>query len=305
MSARFSHGGTRRGGTTIDNAFEQGTATGKDRVTVLPVVTVVVPTRDEAANVAPLVERLTLAFAAHRLAWEVLFVDDSDDDTPTAVCRAAEWAPVRLHHRPRGKRHGGLGGAVQDGFAAARGDILAVMDADLQHPPELVPLLVAPILEGWADLVAGTRYGGEDHLDGLSGPWRRGVSTGSRRLVHAVVSRSRCLSDPMSGLFAFDRSVIDGVVLRTNGFKILLEVVARGRPLRVHNLAYHFAKRHAGTSKANVAQGGRFLAHLGRLASDRRHLRSLPRAVPAAGRDETRPAVAGGKAAPVSYRPGG
>ncbi|HWG75129.1 MAG TPA: glycosyltransferase [Acidimicrobiales bacterium] len=271
-------------------------------MTALPMVTVVVPTRDEAANVAPLVERLARAFAARALAWEVLFVDDSDDDTPAAVRKAAERAPVRLHHRPRGKRHGGLGGAVQDGFAAARGDVLAVMDADLQHPPELVPLLVAPILEGWADLVAGTRYGDEDHVDGLAGPWRRGVSTGSRRLVHMAVSRSRCLSDPMSGLFAFDRSVIDGVVLRTNGFKILLEVAARGRPLRVHNLAYHFAERHAGASKANVAQGGRFLAHLARLAVDRRHLRSLPDAAAALGRDGPRPAA---RATPVSYRPGG
>lgn len=238
----------------------------------------IVPSRNEVANVGPLVDRLAKAFAGGPT-WEVIFVDDSDDGTPAAVAEAP--GPVRLHHRAPGHRAGGLGGAVQEGFRAAEGTVIAVMDADLQHPPELLPFLVEPILAGWADLVAGTRYQEEGAASGLAGPWRRAVSSGSCRLVHLLVPRSRCLSDPMSGLFALDRSVIDGVDLRTNGFKILLEVVARGRPRRVHNLAYHFARRNAGESKARPAEGARFLSHLGRLLLAGPSLRALPAATPA------------------------
>jgi glycosyltransferase involved in cell wall biosynthesis len=248
---------------------------------VAPVdVTLVVPTRNEAPNVVPLLERLEAAFGDQHT-WEVLFVDDSDDGTAGAVQAAAGRFPCRLHHRPSGTRAGGLGGAVQEGFAQAKGAVIAVMDADLQHPPEIIPPLVAPILAGWADLVAGTRYTDDGATTGLDGRWRRSVSSGSRRLVHALVPRSRCLSDPMSGLFALDRSVIDDVDLRTHGFKILMEVAARGRPTRVYNLPYHFAERHAGASKASVAEGVKFLTHLLRLVRARAAISSLPRPIAA------------------------
>lgn len=250
-----------------------------------PDVTLIVPTRNEAPNIEPLLAGLAAAFG-DRYSWEVLFVDDSDDATPDAVRAAAEKYRVRLHHRPPGRRTDGLGGAVQEGFAQAKGTVMAVMDADLQHPPAILPPLVAPIMAGWADLVAGTRYTGEGDggaTAGLDGWWRRAVSGGSRKLVHVLVPRSRCLSDPMSGLFALDRSVIEGVDLHTHGFKILMEIVARGRPTRVHNLSYHFAERHAGASKASLTEGMRFLTHLWRLVRARPALSSLP--LPAAAVD--------------------
>jgi dolichol-phosphate mannosyltransferase len=229
-------------------------------------VSVIVPTRNEAPNIAVLVDRLSRALTAGP-AWEVLFVDDSDDDTPATIAALGEADPtVRLHHRPPGRRPGGLGGAVQDGFAAAAGDLIVVMDADLQHPPEVVPRLLEVLRDGSADLVVGTRYRGGGETDGLSGPWRRGVSAGSRRLVHALLPRSRPLSDPLSGLFAFDRSVVDGVHLEANGFKILLEVVAKGHWDRAADLAYHFDERHAGVSKASLHEGWLFTQHLARLA---------------------------------------
>ncbi|MBO0731284.1 MAG: glycosyltransferase, partial [Acidimicrobiaceae bacterium] len=153
-----------------------------------------------------------------------------------------------------------------EGFDTAAADVLAVMDADLQHPPEVLPGLLAPLLAGEADLVAGTRYGGTGQASGLSGPWRRAVSSGSRLLVHALVPRSRPLTDPMSGLFAVHRSVIEGVTLQANGFKILLEVVTRGRWERVRNHPYTFQRRHAGRSKASLHEGLLFARHLIRLA---------------------------------------
>ncbi len=246
-------------------------------------VTVVVPTRNESPNVELLVDRLAHALGGDT-GWEVIFVDDSDDDTPDAIVaqRRADRA-IRLHHRPAGQRFGGLGGAVQDGFAAAGGEVIVVMDGDLQHPPEAVPTLLATIGAGEADLVVGTRYAGAGIAGGLSGPWRRGVSSTSRMLVHALIPRSRPLTDPLSGLFAFKRSVIEGVTLEANGFKILLEVVARGRWHRAVNVAYRFDRRYAGRSKASLHQGLLFTQHLIRLANhSRQPLHAPPPVVPSA-----------------------
>ena len=112
-------------------------------------LSVVVPTRNEALNVETLVSRLGAALNELGKDWELLFVDDSDDRTPEVVRGLSGLAfPVRLMHREPGERAGGLGGAVQRGFAEARGGVIVVMDGDLQHPPEVLPALVAPVLSG-------------------------------------------------------------------------------------------------------------------------------------------------------------
>lgn len=233
-------------------------------------VSVVIPTRNEAPNIALLVERLDAVLGQElgpTLGWELIFVDDSDDATPAAILAQANAGyPVTLHHRRAGSRPGGLGGAVQDGFAAARGQTVVVMDADLQHPPEILPRLLAPILAGDADLVSGDRYALAGDRGGLGSPWRRVVASATRLLVHAVIPRSRPLSDPMSGLFAFDMEGLRDLELHANGFKILLEVVVRGDWRRVGNVAYRFDRRHAGRSKASLRQGWLFSRHLVRLA---------------------------------------
>lgn len=235
-------------------------------------VSVVVPTRNEAPNVAVLVDRV--AAALHPLAgtWELIFVDDSDDDTPAMVSKLARCSDgqVRLLHRGVGERPGGLGGAVQAGFAVARGRVIAVMDADLQHPPEVLPALLGPVLTGTADLAAGTRYGGAGAKAGLDGPWRRFVSFSCRWLSHRAIPASRPLQDPLSGLFALDRSVLANVRLRPDGYKILLEVAARANWHKAVNVEYAFAKRHAGNSKAGLREGLVFFRLLARLARVRR-----------------------------------
>jgi dolichol-phosphate mannosyltransferase len=202
--------------------------------------------------------------------WELIFVDDSDDTTPEVVRRLADAeagvvSPVRLLHRPRGMRSGGLGGAVREGFDIARGRVVAVMDADLQHPPEVLPALIAAVLSGEADLVAGSRYGWAGADAGLSSPWRNLVSGGCRWLVHLAVPSSRPLQDPLSGLFALRRSLLDGVELRPAGYKILLEVTVRARPATVANVGFNFGPRLAGRSKASLREGLIFIGHLARL----------------------------------------
>jgi dolichol-phosphate mannosyltransferase len=149
--------------------------------------------------------------------------------------------------------------------------VIAVMDADLQHPPEVLVAVISPVLDGKADLVAGNRYAWAGGTSGLAGWWRHLVSWACRSLVHASVPSSRRLEDPLGGLFALHRSVLEGVALQPCGYKILLEVMVRCRPRSVRNVGFDFAAREAGKSKAGLREGLCFLRHLACLAAaDRR-----------------------------------
>jgi dolichol-phosphate mannosyltransferase len=228
--------------------------------------TVIVPTRNEAGNVEVLLQRLKAGIGD--AAAEVLFVDDSDDATPEVIRSVARNAglPVRLLHRPAGKRQGGLSSAVTEGLRVARGSWAVVMDGDLQHPPELAAKLVAIGQSRELDLVAGTRYQGSGDAGGLSGGFRRSVSSFTTTVTKALFPRrlSR-LSDPMSGFFAVRLAAISPARLNPTGFKILLEVAVRQPRLRIAEVPFAFGVRLADESKASAREGLRFLRHLLRL----------------------------------------
>lgn len=232
-------------------------------MTSLLPVTIIVPTYNEAANVDALVSRIAALPDARR--YEVLFVDDSDDDTPDVVERVAADAAisVRLLHRDRPV--GGLSGAVIEGLRAASNDTCVVMDGDLQHPPEVIPDLVARFEESDANVVVASRYVGGGSAKGLAGLRRNVVSRTTTALTKAMFPlRLRDCTDPMTGFFLVDRSQIDLDRLAPRGFKILLEILARHN-LRVSEIPFSFAERHAGKSKANIPQGLQFFLQLARL----------------------------------------
>ncbi|MDR6866536.1 dolichol-phosphate mannosyltransferase [Microbacterium resistens] len=226
-------------------------------------VTVIVPTFNERDNIAELVARVTDALDGQE--GEILFVDDSTDDTPVVARRVAAAAsiPVRVLHRD--DPVGGLGGAVVEGLRAAENDLCIVMDGDLQHPPELIPDLIARYEEGDADVVAASRYIGGGDSGGLGTAMRFGVSRGATLLTKAMFPiRLSPSSDPMTGFFLVDRRRIDPAALQPNGFKILLEILVRS-DVRVAEVPMEFGERLHGTSKATFRQGTTFLAHLTRL----------------------------------------
>lgn len=231
-----------------------------------PYLTIVVPTRNEAANIGPLLGRL--AAASGSLPTEVLFVDDSDDDTGEVIAERATDTPmgVRLIHRPAGERRGGLSGAVISAARQSRGEWVLVMDADLQHPPEVALRLALTAMRQDVDIVAGTRYAGAGSGEGLDGAGRVVSSSLATRVVKAAFPRRLAtVSDPMSGLFAFRRSAIDLHRLNPVGFKILLEILVRHPAARVAEVAYEFGPRVAGESKASLREGLAFGRHLARL----------------------------------------
>ena len=227
-----------------------------ERAASTPAVTVIVPTRNEAGNVAVLVERLDAVLRGVRA--EILFVDDSTDDTPDRIRSVAErpGPEVRLLHRSGSERVGGLGGAVLAGLRSARGSWAVVMDGDLQHPPESVPELVRTGDDSGADLVVASRYRGAGSAAGLAGSARRRVSGAGTRLARGAFPRRLAgCTDPMSGFFAVRRGAIDLDRLRPRGFKILLEIVARSPRLRLAEVPFAFQQRHSGESKASLREG--------------------------------------------------
>ncbi len=196
-----------------------------------PVVSVVIPTRNEAANIGPLVGRINAALAD--TAFELCFVDDSDDSTAELLIELAHADPsVRCLLRQGADRKGGLSTAVVAGLRMARGRYACVMDADLQHPPELVPVLLAEAERG-ADLVVASRYAPGGSHEGLSGVVRRLVSRAATLVARLLFSEARQSSDPLSGFFLCRRALIDGIEFRPVGFKILLELLVCMPELRV------------------------------------------------------------------------
>jgi dolichol-phosphate mannosyltransferase len=230
-----------------------------------PLVSVVVPTKNERGNVAALVERLDAALPT--VAMEIVFVDDSTDGTPELVEEIASRTPrdVRLMRQSSGRRTGGLGGAVVQGLRAARAPWVCVMDADLQHPPELITALLEQAESRELDLVVASRY----CKDGDAGSfgWARAMASRSTTTAARLLfpRRLRNVSDPMSGFFLVRRDAVAVDRLRPRGFKILLELLIRNPGLRTGEVSFAFGERRAGRSKATIREGVRYLSLLARL----------------------------------------
>ncbi|WP_404445392.1 glycosyltransferase [Microbacterium marinum] len=226
-------------------------------------LSIIVPTFNEGPNVDELLRRIGETLEGR--VFEVIFVDDSSDDTPTVISAAAERAglPVRLIHRD--VPTAGLGGAVVEGFRAATSRWCLVMDGDLQHPPEDIPRLIERAERGDVEVVIASRYASGGTSKGLADATRTAVSRASTALTKAMFPRKLAgCTDPMTGFFLLDTDAVDLDALRPRGFKILLEILAR-RQLRLDEVPFDFAQRYAGQSKATFTQGIRFLTQLAML----------------------------------------
>jgi dolichol-phosphate mannosyltransferase len=226
-------------------------------------VSVVIPTFNEAGNVMPLVDRLQSVLAGYARA-EVVFVDDSSDETPSIIREAASGSELDIRLIHRDVASGGLSGAVLDGIAAAAHDRVIVMDGDLQHPPETIPALVAEAETSASPLIVASRYAGGGDSGGLVDAGRQIVSRASTLVTRGMFPwRLRNCTDPMTGFFLLDRSRVDLRQLRPRGFKILLEIIVRQpRSLPVSEVPFSFADRPTGVSKAGLRNGIDFVRQL-------------------------------------------
>ena len=221
---------------------------------------VVIPTRNEVENISPLLDELDAVLPEET---EIIFVDDSTDETPATieVERGRRARPITLVHRSARASGDGLAGAVAHGLRLAMADWVCVLDADLQHPPRLLPRMLERAEAGGVDVVVASRYCGNGGTE-----FHRGRSLLSRLSTSAakiLFRRSlRGVTDPMSGFFLVRRAAVPFERLRPRGFKILLEILVRARTLRVAEVPFRFGTRYAGESKASLGEGVHYLWQL-------------------------------------------
>lgn len=225
----------------------------------------VIPTLNEETNIGPALDRARNSLDPTNLDYELIVVDDDSRDGTQSVVKDYQKTDPRIRLVVR-KGARGLAGAVIYGWQHTDANLFGVMDADLQHPPELLPKLVDAIQSG-KDIAIASRY---VHTDGVSGwnPIRRMVSMVSTWVTVPLQKPTIRVKDPMSGFFVVRRECIDGLKLQPEGFKLLLEILVRGKIHSVEEVPYHFGLRHAGTSKANWRVGVEYLQLLGRLSKN-------------------------------------
>jgi len=227
---------------------------------------IVVPTLREAGNIRVLLDRIRQSLDPLGIPYEVIVVDDdSRDGIETIVQEISESDPrVRLLVR-KGERS--LAGAVIYGWSQTDAEILGVIDADLQHPPELLPELWKEVERG-TDIVLASRYARKGGLAGWH-PARHLVSCMAIWLTYPLQKPGIQVKDPMTGFFMVRRSCLQNVSLNGRGFKILLEILIRANVQSVAEIPFTFGSRYAGASKATLKVGIDYLALLYALWANR------------------------------------
>lgn len=225
-------------------------------------LSVIIPTFNEKENVRAISRKISETLKGYD--FEIFFVDDSTDETPAILKEiSSQNKNVRFVHRDSQR---GLATAVAMGFREAHGDVLSVMDADLQHPPKLLRAMLARVISG-ADLVVPSRFiqGGDD--GGLCGI-RKVISRTARLIAWLFLKRSRTTTDPMSGFFMMKKSVVDEVELNPVGWKILLEVLVKGNFEQIAEIPYRFQPRAGDCSKMSSKEQLNYIHHIMRLVAN-------------------------------------
>lgn len=218
-------------------------------------LSIVVPTYNERDRLTDLVEAIFAAYAAAQLDGELIIVDDNSPDGTGALADdlAARHRIVVLHRA--GKL--GLGTAVIEGFAAATAPVVGVIDADMSHPPALLPRMFAAMRASDADAVVASRY----IPGGGTRNWARSRLLMSR--LACVMARGLTpIRDATSGYFLIRRELARGVEISAGGFKICLELLVRSRPASLVEVPYVFVGRTAGESKMNLKEATGYLRQL-------------------------------------------
>lgn len=222
-------------------------------------LSIIVPTYKEAPNLRPLCEQVFAATAAAGIAAEVIIVDDDSNDGSEEVVRElAADHEVRIIVR-KGER--GLSSAVVRGFEDARYDVLLVMDADLSHPPESVPVVAEKVFSGEADFAVGSRYVGGGEM--VNWPLLRRINSWAATMPARVLAPVR---DPMAGFFCLRRETWKRAEkLNPIGYKIGLELMVKCRCRRIAEVPIVFKDRLCGESKLTVRQQLLYLWQVGGL----------------------------------------
>ncbi|MBQ3718512.1 MAG: glycosyltransferase [Methanomicrobium sp.] len=215
--------------------------TGKYRITVI------IPTFNEIENIENITKAVLDVFAKNGINGEILVVDDKSKDGTIDAVKEMQKSYPQVNLIVRENDHG-LSQSVAEGFEKANSEIIQVIDADFSHPVELIPEFLSAIENG-ADVCIGSRYTkGGDITD-----WplkRRLISLGATFFGRVLFPE---VTDPVSGFFAIKRGVVAGAELKPRGYKILMEVLGKGRCQSFKEIPFTFKDREAGESKLKLS----------------------------------------------------
>jgi dolichol-phosphate mannosyltransferase len=235
----------------------------------------IIPTLYEAENIRSVLNRVRSVLDPLGISYEILVVDDdSSDGTGEIVSAIALEDPrVRLIVRKGAK---GVAGATLLGWENTDASIVGAMDADFQHPPEVLPALVSAILAG-RDLAIGSRYTAGGSLGNWNMP-RKLLSAAALWLAMPVQRKQVRVKDPTAGFFLVRRECIDRIEFQRTGFKLLLDILVRGRIRSVEEIPYTFESRQGGASKATFRVACEYAGLLAKLYWERFgfHWRATP-----------------------------
>ena len=247
-------------------SFSQTAAAEPELKSAAPAFALVVPTLREAGNIGALLARIRSALEPLHLDYEILVVDDSSGDGTAEVVAAEAQRDGRIRLLVRDGQCG-LAGAILHGWQHSDAPILGVMDADLQHPPELLPAMLAAMLDG-SDLAIGSRYAAGGRMAAWN-PLRRLASRAAVWATRPIQRKDVFAEDPMSGFFFVRRECIEGLTFQPCGFKLLLEILVRARLRSVEEIPFSFGVRFRGSSKLSFRVACDFVRLLARLHRSR------------------------------------
>lgn len=231
-------------------------------------ISIIIPTLNEAKNLTELFNRIDAVLRKHEK-YEIIIVDsNSTDTTLTLAEKLAKKYPVKAFNTGTLD----LSNSVAFGFGKASGNIIAVMDADLQHPPEMLARMLKKLKQKQADIVIASRFakGAKTNLSFS----RKIVSKVFMFLSHICCPKTSKIRDTSTGFFMFRKKVIENIDLKPIGFKLLLEILAKGNYHKIIEMPFHFMERKKGKSKFNFKQTKVAFKHLFRLAKyNREHQR--------------------------------
>jgi dolichol-phosphate mannosyltransferase len=231
-------------------------------------LSVVLPTFNESRNIAEVIASLSARLSpVLGDSYELIVVDDNSPDRTweTALALCKDYNHVRVMNRTSER---GLASAVIRGWQVARGEVLAVIDADLQHPPDAMAQLWNEMELG-ADLAVASRHvsgGGVSDWSFIRRLVSRGAQAIGLVLLPEVIGK---VTDPMSGYFMVRRSAIANTTFKPVGYKILIEVLGRGRFRSIREIGYVFRERQNGDSKLGPRVYLEYLMHLASLRVER------------------------------------
>ncbi|MEM0465386.1 MAG: glycosyltransferase family 2 protein [Candidatus Pacearchaeota archaeon] len=211
-------------------------------------LSIVIPTYNEKENIKEIISKIENEFNKNDIIGEIIVVDDNSPDGTGEILEELKKNKnnLKVIHR-KGKL--GLSSAVLEGWKIAKGKVIGVIDADLSHPPEKIKELFFPIKNNQADFTIGSRYIQGGKIEGWN--FKRKLMSKIATILARIYTK---IKDPMSGFFLIKKECIENVQLDSKGFKILLEVIIKGKYSRIKEIPITFVNRTKGKSKAGTKE---------------------------------------------------